>query len=102
MAYDSNRHKMVLFGGQGGDLLDQNLSDTLEWDGATGVWSDVSPSPGLGGHAGHCIVFDDRSNRVLVFGGYRQAIQFASWDAAVRGFRQAVPIRIPKGATRPR
>lgn len=80
MAYDANRHKMVLTGGSGGDLLTQILHDTLEWDGTTGVWSDLTPPLGSGGGLSHNLIFDDRFNRVLMFGGDPPAVWFEAWD----------------------
>jgi hypothetical protein len=55
MAYDSQRGKVVVFGGYDG--LGVYAADTWEWDGNTGIWTNRTPSnptqtPSVrGGHA---------------------------------------------------
>ena len=70
LAYDSDRGRVVLFGGQ--DSLSNRLSDTWEWDG-TG-WTDVTP-PGVGASPparfGHALAYDSARGRVVLFGGDR-------------------------------
>src|SRR5262245_11281982 len=67
MAYDSARHRLVLFGGYSARLGESRLGDTWEWDGD--IWRRVSttgPSP----RAGHAMAYDSARGRVVLFGGY--------------------------------
>jgi hypothetical protein len=64
MAFDSNRARVILFGGDA--LLSQLLNDTWAWDGE--FWTqvaDLGPSP----RAGHAMAYDSARQRVLLFGG---------------------------------
>jgi hypothetical protein len=67
VAYDRHRRVVVLFGGYhdtGGRTT--RLGDTWEWDGAT--WrmrSDTGPVP----RSGVAMAYDERSRRVVLFGG---------------------------------
>ncbi|HEY4988284.1 MAG TPA: kelch repeat-containing protein [Opitutaceae bacterium] len=80
LAFDSNRNRTVLFGGNpfGAALL----GDTWEWDGE--LWtqtSDIGPGP----RSGHAMTFDSTRNVVLLFGGATQQGPQAdtwSWDGA--------------------
>jgi hypothetical protein len=74
ITYDVARHKVVVFGGTGDSGA--ALSDTWEWDGATGTWTDRSPavSPPAGAGAAR-MAFDSARKVALLFGG-----SFASSD----------------------
>jgi hypothetical protein len=64
MAFDSNRGRVILFGGD--SLRSQLLNDTWAWDGE--FWTqvaDLGPSP----RAGHAMVYDSARQRVVLFGG---------------------------------
>jgi galactose oxidase-like protein len=64
MAYDSNRQRVVLFGGRSGTTVVFN--DTWEWDGD--YWtemSDLGPPP----RSAHGLVFDSLRQRTVCFGG---------------------------------
>lgn len=63
MAFDRNRGRTVLFGGNDGSPRD----DTWEWDGYS--WNQVFLS-GPDARYGHCMTFDDDTLAVLLFGGY--------------------------------
>jgi Galactose oxidase, central domain len=69
MAYDSDRGKMMVFGGFATDTArDQN--DLWEWDGAAGLWTDRTPvglRPGPSQAA--VMVYDQRRARMLMFVG---------------------------------
>lgn len=72
MAFDEQRQRLVLFGGQGvaanGSAV--NLNDTWEWDGAS--WADVTgtaPAPEGRGH--HAMHYDPLRQRVMLTGGAR-------------------------------
>ncbi|HEY1089265.1 MAG TPA: kelch repeat-containing protein, partial [Archangium sp.] len=61
MAYDSTRHRVVLFGGAG------PLGDTWEWDGTRWVLRLPANSPPA--RAFHAMAFDPVRQRVVLFGG---------------------------------
>jgi hypothetical protein len=65
MAYDANRKKVVMFGGNtgGGDV-----ADTWEYDGATGNWTQISAS-GPSAREYLSLVYDPVGKRVLLYGG---------------------------------
>lgn len=70
LAYDASRKRVVLFGGQGESSL---LGDVWEWDGKN--WSDHSPEPVFvpTSRTGHTLVYDDKRQRVVLFGGRSDA-----------------------------
>lgn len=104
MAYDSDRGKMIVFGGYATDTgRDQN--DVWEWDGATGVWTDRTPlglSPGPSQAA--AMVYDQRRARMLMFVGEDDVTGGTGtweWDPAT-GFwldRSPPPGSSPPGRT---
>ena len=92
LAYDSDRHVVVLFGGHSSTLL----RDTWEWDGQTWVaGAPASSPPALEGHA---MTYDPVRRRVLLFGGYDGTSRINStweWDGAV--WSQRTPTNSPSG-----
>jgi hypothetical protein len=67
MSYDSLRDRVVLFGGLDGSTF---LNDTWEWDGATGVWTDVTPSgTSPPARVAAAMSFDEARGRTVLFGG---------------------------------
>jgi hypothetical protein len=73
MAYDSVRHRVVLFGGTGGGAL----GDTWEWDGSS--WSQRSTF-GAPPRWGHSMVYDSGTNRVFMFGGNNGGVLNDTWE----------------------
>lgn len=68
IAYDSVRHRLVLFGGSSlpfGTVT--YFSDTWEWDGTT--WSQRSPVTVPPSRTGHTMVFDATRQRVVMAAG---------------------------------
>ena len=78
MAFDSNRGRVILFGGD--SLRSQLLNDTWAWDGE--FWTqvaDLGPSP----RAGHAMAYDSARQRVVLFGGKltaQEARDTWEWD----------------------
>ncbi len=69
MAFDSARKRVVLFGGcggtaQGGTVL---FSDTWEFDGKD--WTRMTPATSPPARVGHCMAYDSRRRRTVLFGG---------------------------------
>jgi hypothetical protein len=63
MTYDSNRQRVVLFGG----LADGGLSDTWEYDGST--WQETTPPNSPVGRAFHALAYDSAHRKVVLYGG---------------------------------
>lgn len=76
LAYDSERRRTVLFGGD--SLQGQLFGDTWEWDGES--WTqvnDIGPSP----RSEHALTYDARRHRVVLFGGTDGNVALAdSWE----------------------
>ncbi|HOW51119.1 MAG TPA: kelch repeat-containing protein [bacterium] len=68
LAFDTNRRKIVLFGGYDGMFK----QDTWEWNGATGAWTDRTPSPIPSSwptaRAGHVLAYDSSRGKVVLSG----------------------------------
>ena len=63
MAFDSQRERTVLFGGNSGNAV---LGDTWEWDGS--FWTQVDDT-GPGPRSGHAMVYDSARQVSILFGG---------------------------------
>lgn len=92
MVYDSNRDRMVLFGGSE-DAESASLGDVWEYDLESNRWTDVSPADGPSARAWHAMAFDEESGVILVFGGgeSRTAYTAETWilDPAEGSWRLA-------------
>lgn len=79
-AYDTNRNKVVLFGGM--DWL--SVYDTAVWEWSNG-WTRID-APGPGPRIGHGLCYDTLHHVTLLFGGQNQSFDklddFWSWDGA--------------------
>jgi hypothetical protein len=69
MAYDSESDRVVLFGGELGQLFGASGRDTWSYDPATNQWSQMNPSIRPSGRAGHDMVYDTESDRIILYGG---------------------------------
>ena len=80
MAYDAQRARVVLLGGQGGcaPACSTNFSDCHEWDGAQWV-PGAAPAPRLHGAA---MAYDPPGARCLIFGGATSIPQWPGWLSA--------------------
>lgn len=78
MAFDSQRGRIVLFGGRAatGPLSGVDLADLWEWDGTT--WSQQSAS-GPAARAHHSMIYDPQRGHMVMTGG---AAQFLPWPNA--------------------
>jgi hypothetical protein len=65
MTYDTDRDRVVLFGGRAGTGVD-NLSDTWEWDGKE--WTQQEDQ-GPEGRRGHAMAYDVARKQTVLFGG---------------------------------
>jgi len=65
IAYDPDRSRLIMFGGSG------NHDDTWEWDGVQ--WHEMNPPHKPSGRMGFAFTWDDRSERIMLFGGTNDA-----------------------------
>ncbi|MGK0201925.1 MAG: hypothetical protein ACI89X_003766 [Planctomycetota bacterium] len=72
MCYDPTRQRVVLFGGSWGLSGGAELADTWEWDGTD--WTATFTMHYPPARSDHALVFDERRQRVLLFGGYKHSI----------------------------
>lgn len=82
MAYDSARHRVVLFGG---DVNGAAQGDTWEWDGAAWTRMTVAGPQPAARHS-HAMVYDHVRGRVVLFGGMTGAgfdAETWEWDGAL-------------------
>lgn len=68
LAWDERRGKLVLFGGSNTVFSPPFLGDTWEWDGSD--WRAVSAGALPGARTDHAMAWDERRQRVVLFGGY--------------------------------
>ena len=66
MTYDSDRHVVVMFGGQNST----SLNEVWEWNGTT--WANKTPSTGPWDVQATAIAFHAARHRTVLFGGYSQ------------------------------
>src|SRR5262249_7477567 len=72
LAYDSDRHRMVIFGGRNGSSA--LFDDAWEWDGARKQWFDRADA--VGGpaeRAGPAMAYDPVRKQTFPFGGWQPA-----------------------------
>ncbi len=65
LAYDSNRDKIVLFGGLDGSAR----NDTWEWDLATGSWSQITLANSPSARLYHGMAYDPGRGQMVLYGG---------------------------------
>ena len=83
-AYDHNRGRMVVFGGQGRNATgNYELGDTWEWTGTD--WVQFAPAIAPGARRWTAMAYDDQRNVCILFGGYDGTTynnETWSWDGA--------------------
>jgi N-acetylneuraminic acid mutarotase len=68
MVYDPSTGKVMVFGGFDGTSY---YNDTWAFDPATNVWTKLSPAGSVpGARAGHSLVYDSNSAKMILFGGW--------------------------------
>ena len=80
MTYDSGSDRVIAFGGYSGPS--GGFSDqTWAYDANTTTWTLMSPSSRPSARAGVQMAYDSMSDRVILFGGYRQASRYSdTWE----------------------
>lgn len=77
--YDSNRARLVLFGGGPG------FGDTWEFDVVANQWVNRLPAQGPSPRSGHAMAYDSARRRVVLFGGQTSlgiSTETWEWDGA--------------------
>ena len=71
MAYDAESEMLVLFGGsvRGAAFANQSFADTWTYDVAADRWTELAPASSPAARGWHRMVYDPRSDRILMFGG---------------------------------
>ena len=76
IAYDSLRHRVVLFGGLTDD--DTELGDTWTWDGTT--WTELSPASSPTPRSQSAMAYDVVRDRVVLIGGDDSSTNPEVWE----------------------
>lgn len=66
MAYDAESDMVVLFGGRD---LPGDFGDTWAYDFDSDSWTEMSPALAPSPRHGHAMAYDERSDRIVLFGG---------------------------------
>ena len=82
MVLDIKRQKGVLFGGDHEDYL---LNDTWVLDLATKTWTRKSPKLVPSPRAGHALTYLPKSEKILLFGGYKQSSSIGYGSSGEKG-----------------
>ena len=107
MVFDSQRNKIVLFGGRAGSGF--NYADTWEWDPTSGTWTDTTSSGSRpSARSQHAMVYEKSTGKILLFGGGRSdstssdgtgiLVSFGDtweWDPTTRTWTQLQPTASP-------
>jgi hypothetical protein len=88
MAYDSNRQRVVLFGGS------NNNNHTWEWDGTN--WAQKSPSTIPTGQSTIAMAYDSVRQKVIMFGGSSNPNNI-TWEWNGTNWTQRSPATVPDG-----
>src|SRR4030095_6812906 len=83
LAYDSDRQRVVLFGGQSGAPFGQGvLGDTWEYDGL--AWTQLAPTTSPPARTFVKMVYDPNRHKMVLFGGYNGTQTVAdTWELVV-------------------
>ncbi len=68
MAYDSESDRIILFGGLTADSTGNN--ETWAYDYDSNTWAEMTPIGSPPPRSGSFMVYDSRSDRIIMFGGY--------------------------------
>jgi hypothetical protein len=95
MTYDSDRQRIVLFGGWTGT---SSPRDTWEWDGRN--WTQLNPTLSPPDRVHHTMVYDSARKRTVLFGGGSPMGNLAdTWEWDGKDWTQARPTTSPPGRT---
>jgi hypothetical protein len=97
MVYDSNRQRMVLYGGLNADL-GILFSDTWEYDGSD--WQEVVTATSPPAMNSMSMAFDSHANKVVLFGGQGYAGEYnGTWEYDGTNWSQVITTASPPRGT---
>ncbi len=77
IAYDAQSDRVILFGGFSGTRDNPiHYDDTWVYDFNSNAWTDMSATPSPPTRHAHRMVYDAQSDRVILFGGIKDAFDF--------------------------
>jgi hypothetical protein len=101
--YDPVRDRMLIFGGQSGDVF-ETLNDIWALQlGPSPSWTQITPAGGPPpARAGHVMVYDSATDQVVIFGGYTIPLQIFGdmWTLSLSGtptWDEPVPVVTVRG-----
>ena len=107
MAYDPATRRVIMFGGErrrGWNFT--RFGDTWAYDPVANTWAQLSPAgPAPAGRAGHVMVYDPPSGRILMFGGGDEEEEnflndLWAFDATTNTWTELIPTgALPAGRT---
>ncbi|MCC6763048.1 MAG: hypothetical protein IT293_00150 [Deltaproteobacteria bacterium] len=73
LVYDSDRQKILMFGGESRDVLTlpTYLDDLWELDLPSATWREVSSADGPDGRSGYAAAYDAKNKLLVIYGGLR-------------------------------
>lgn len=77
MAFDANRCRTVLFGGN--DAPGAYFNETWEYNGTTSTWTQMLPGTSPSARSGPALAFDSTRNLIVLFGGYQPGHVNDTW-----------------------
>jgi hypothetical protein len=89
MTWDPVRQRIVLFGGDMPGSWPQVRADTWDWDGST--WLRLQPAASPPPRMGHAMAYDERSERLLLFGGQGVTAGDDTWSFGLPAGAAAQP-----------
>lgn len=96
--WDTNRNRLVLFGGQ--DLGGAALNDTWEWD-PNGGWTQISPATAPLPRHWSSMAYNPISGRTILFGGMSGTTYYGdTWAYDASGWTQLTPANTPSARSR--
>jgi hypothetical protein len=94
MAYDAATQQVILFGGgTPSGHFTQFSAATWAWNGAT--WAQLHPPAAPSGRIGASMTYDAARQRILLYGGYGQAMNADTWTWDGATWTQAHPATTP-------
>jgi hypothetical protein len=71
MVYDSNNHKVIVFGGRHVGAPGEALEDTWIFNPLTNEWMEVLPLSNPSNRMDFSMVYDSNNQTAILFGGFR-------------------------------
>ena len=96
LVYDSENKKTILFGGLSDGRVHND--DTWVFDSNTMNWTQMHPNNSPSGRYGHTMVFDPVTNKIILFGGHRDAQYLAdtwTYDYVTNNWTEVTPTNSP-------